>query len=168
MCKEHPNLKFLVVMYNRPVKEYAEKVFPKGNVKCTTAHSLAMSRWGFRYSNKLCSNLKAKDVMDSDLLQEAGMDSGGFQRRCAQVIKTLENFMNSPDLEITDENVPMSWDTRTIDGVATSLLTPKDRHVLLEDAQIVWAAMQDPDNKSIRMPHDGYLKVRTEKGALAK
>ncbi len=149
MCQEHPELKFLVVMYNKPVREYAETVFPKGNVRCTTAHSLAMSRWGFRYSKKLTSNLKAKDIIDSDLLSSAGLKGkvGGFQRHCAQVLKTLENFMNSPDMEITSENVPSIWSTNLMDEAT---IKPQDRQMILEDAITIWSAMNDPSNQKIK------------------
>ena len=67
MCKENPHLKFLVVCYNRTVADYAKKMFPKKNVECTTAHSLAYRKvvegQNFNKDWKLCENLKAQDIM---------------------------------------------------------------------------------------------------------
>jgi hypothetical protein len=62
------------------VKEHAEKVFPKNNVKCVTAHSIAFRKWGFRFAKKLTSNLKPIDIIDSDLLTETKtMDQKSLQ-----------------------------------------------------------------------------------------
>ena len=67
MCKENPHLKFLVVCYNRTVADYAKKMFPKKNVECWTAHSLAYRKvvegQNFSKDWKLCENLKAQDIM---------------------------------------------------------------------------------------------------------
>ena len=72
MCKENPHLKFLVVCYNRTVADYAKKMFPKKNVECWTAHSLAYRKvvegQNFNKDWKLCENLKAQDVMSSDMM----------------------------------------------------------------------------------------------------
>ena len=72
MCKENPHLNFLVVCYNRTVADYAKKMFPKKNVECTTAHSLAYRKvvkgQNFNKDTKLCENLKAQDVMSSEMM----------------------------------------------------------------------------------------------------
>jgi hypothetical protein len=65
MCKENPHLKFLVVCYNKTVAEHAKRVFPKKNVECHTAHSLAYRKVGQNYNKewKLCENLKAQGTI---------------------------------------------------------------------------------------------------------
>ena len=61
MCKENPDLKFLVVVFNKTVSENAKTVFPCYlNVNCSTAHSLACKKVGVHYKSKLCENLKPK------------------------------------------------------------------------------------------------------------
>ena len=48
MCKENPDLKFLVIVYNKSTQQHAENVFPK-NAKCKTAHSLALDGMSIFY-----------------------------------------------------------------------------------------------------------------------
>ena len=48
MCRENPNLKFLVIVYNKSTQQHAHKVFPK-NAKCKTAHSIALDGLKNRY-----------------------------------------------------------------------------------------------------------------------
>ena len=59
------------------------------------------------FGKKLISNLKDKDILDSDLLVERG--EGGLYRRAGQVLATLTSFMNSSDMEISLEHVPSVW-----------------------------------------------------------
>lgn len=107
MCQEHPNLKFLVVVYNASVARHAESVFPKNNVTCKTAHSLAFGNVGKYYRHKLCDNLKPRDVLDSGLMEKGiSTEDGHFQQRAAQILATIESYMNSPDTEIDIEHVP--------------------------------------------------------------
>ena len=72
-------------MYNRHVKEHAEKMFPK-NVKCLTAHGMAFRKCGFAYSKKLTGNLKAIDIMDSGLMAEDESESRKKKVKSFQVI----------------------------------------------------------------------------------
>jgi F-box protein 18 (helicase) len=155
MCQEHPNLNFLVVMYNKGAQKHAETVFPRNNTKCVTSHSLAYSTTGQFYSHKFAFNLKAKDIMDSNCMGESGgsKHSGSFAQKAAQVLRTVENFLNSPDDEITMENVPIRWLVKGSGINKTDhekTLEPKLRAEIMDDAVNVWKAMIDRDNKRIR------------------
>ena len=101
LTENNSNLKFLLVVYNKSVRIQAESQFPKANVSCKTVHQIAMAKCGFMFGKKLTSNLKAKDILDSDLLVERG--------RAGQVLATLTSFMNSSDIEIYLEHVPSVW-----------------------------------------------------------
>ncbi len=120
MCQEHPNLKFLVVMYNADVAKHAREVFPV-NATCKTAHALAFQKVGFAFKQRdmLCDNIKAKDIIDSDLMsRDLGEGSGNFMQRAAQIQNTIESFMNSDDDCITTEHVPSRWrKAGSIEGV---------------------------------------------------
>ena len=134
MCKENPHLKFLVVCYNRTVADYAKKMFPKKNVECTTAHSLAYRKvvegQNFNKDWKLCDNLKAQDVISSDMMTtgKASKGAGSYVQRAAQIVDTLESFMNSPDEQIEMEHVPSRWKhpLGSEDGMGN--ISPKQRY----------------------------------------
>merc|ERR1740137_234965 len=151
----NPNLRFLLVVYNKAVRVQAEQLFPKGNVVCKTMHQMAMAKCGFMFAKKLTNNLKAKDILDSGLLVEKGEEDSGFYRRAGQVVATLSTFMNSPDLVLEFEHVPSTWSI----GQSVISLSFGERGVVLRDTGVVWQAMSDKDDNRIRMPHDGYLKV---------
>ncbi len=158
LCEKNPHLRFLVVMYNKAAKEHAVKIFPKSNVKCSTAHAMAMRKCGFKYSRKLVPNLRASDIIDADVLsKEKSSKDGNYHRRAAIVLKTMETFMNSPDREIESDHVPTLWLNH-----ATKSLEPVDAtlsDLALRDAKAAWEVMADAENDSLKIPHDGYLKV---------
>ena len=114
MCKENPDLKFLVVVFNKTVSENAKSVFPCQNVNCKTAHSLAYKEIGVHYKAKLCENVKPKDIMCSGIMTEGIEGSGNFIQRAAQIVRTLEYFMNSPDQQVMMEHVPLKWHSRKL------------------------------------------------------
>ena len=157
LAKSRPDLKFLVVVYNKSVAQEAQKLFPKETVKCMTAHSMAFKKRGFMYANKgkLTNNLKARDIINSKVLSSSS--SSSLQQRSAKALKTIENFMNSPDPEITDENVPALWPNATTRE--DEPLTARERNDAYEDARAVWEVMVNVDDPRVKMPHDGYLKA---------
>jgi F-box protein 18 (helicase) len=156
MTEAHPNIKFLLVVYNKSVRVMAEAQFPKANVTCKTVHQMAMAKAGFMFTKKLTSNLKAKDVLDSGLLAEDTTGKAGSQfRRAGQVQAALSSFMNSAEPEPELEHVPLVWRV----GVAEEQLDAGQRAAVLADAVRVWRAMADREDFRVRMPHDGYLKV---------
>ena len=136
LAQKRPDLRFLVVVYNKSVAQEATRIFPTATVKCMTAHSMAFRKRGFMYGNKnkLTGNLKARDLINSGVLgnDQPNNSSTSLQRRAAKAIKTLENFMNSPDPAISDENVPALWpDPVTREDVP---ITPQERDNAFRDA----------------------------------
>ena len=154
MAEANPHLKFLLVVYNKSVREAAQQIFPS-NVVCKTAHSMAWSKCGFAYGKKMTPNLKAKDIHDCDLLSLGGRGSDSLYRRSGQVLECLTNFLNCPDQEVGLEQVPQVWRV----GQREEQLSPQQRTAVLADTRAVWAAMIDKENMKIRMSHDGYLKL---------
>ena len=155
LTENNPNLKFLLVVYNKSVRIQAESQFPKANVSCKTVHQMAMAKCGFMFSKKLTSNLRAKDILDSDLLVQGGEGEGGLYRRAGQVLATLTSFMNSADPEISLEHVPSVWSV----GNTVESLSSLQRQIVLGDSLTVWRVMTDKEDNRLRIPHDGYLKV---------
>ena len=85
LTEANPNIKFLLVVYNKSVRIQAESQFPKSNVTCKTVHQMAWAKAGFMFQKKMTSNLKAKDILDSGLLNEITLGEGGQFRRAGQV-----------------------------------------------------------------------------------
>jgi len=156
LTEAHPNIKFLLVVYNKSVRIQAEAQFPKANVTCKTVHQMAMAKAGFMFAKKLTSNIKAKDILDSGLLEERGEDNTSLYRRAGQVQQTLHSFMNSrSSLEELEGHVPWVWRL----GAREVTLTTSERRTVLRDCLAVWGAMQDKEDNRMRISHDGYLKV---------
>jgi len=156
MAESNPHLKFLLIVYNKSVRIHAESQFP-ANVVCKTVHQMAWAKCGFMFNQKMTSNLKAKDILDSHLLTERGDGESSLFRRSGQVLAALNNFLNSSDLEVDLDHVPTTWTIGRNDAELT--LSNVDRQVILEDTRSIWRVMIDKDDKTIRMPHDGYLKL---------
>ena len=89
LTEANPNIKFLLVVYNKSVRIQAESQFPKANVTCKTVHQMAWAKAGFMFQKKMTSNLKAKDILDSGLLDETTLGEGGQFRRAGQVRRDL-------------------------------------------------------------------------------
>ena len=85
-------------------------------------------------------------------------NADSIQQRAAQVVQSIQNYMNSPDEEITLENVPSRWEVKAGEGHFIPL-QPKQRQAILRNAIRVWKTMVDLDDMRLGMPHDGYLKL---------
>ena len=75
-----------------------------------------------------------------------------------QVLRTLEKFINSADLDISEVHVPVVW--RVFDFSKDVPLRNEERNWILENSTRIWEAMNDNHEKRIGMTHDGYLKVK--------
>jgi hypothetical protein len=70
----------------------------------------------------------------------------------------VENFFNSSDFQISEENVPSFWhDFNLRDDIP---LNADEKQWVLENSIRVWQAMNDKENTKVKMPHDGYLVFR--------
>ena len=176
MTKDNPNLKFLVVVYNKSVQEYGEKIFPKSNTQCVTAHSIAYNAVGYKYKHKSCGNLKAKDLIDYIYSKDAApplakikkYNHPSYQQRAGKVLATLSSYMNSPDPDIDMEHVPSTWDTfeevqnffgTKMTKKVTKTLGLQERIYIFEDATKIWKMIKDVSEWKMKMPHDGYMKL---------
>ena len=151
MCEANPDLNFLVVVYNKSMQKHASKVFPKSNVKCSTVHSLAYSKCGYLYYGKHAKgSLKPEDILSylpKMNLNKYTFGSGNAKRIylvAGNVKNTLENFINSTDVQLDEKHVPVEGD--------------KEKKEILDIAEVLWEAMIDVDNFDMKITHDGYLK----------
>ena len=95
--KRRPKLRFLYVAFNKSVQIEASAKFPK-NVQCRTAHSLAWSNFGRKYSDKLVNDIKA--FMVKDALNLVNYEDA------KNVISTLYNYLISADIDIFKVHIP--------------------------------------------------------------
>jgi len=141
--KRRPKLRFLYVAFNKSVQIEASEKFPK-NVQCRTAHSLAWSNFGRKYSDKLVNDIKA--FMVKDTLNLVNYEDA------KNVISTLYNYLISADIDISKIHIPKR-------AFELYKLKKKQAPDLVELAQKLWSLMQSLDDQNVGMLHDGYLKL---------
>ncbi|XP_052213566.1 F-box DNA helicase 1-like isoform X20 [Dreissena polymorpha] len=146
-----PGKKFLLVVYNKSVCDYAKTKFPP-NVECRTGHSLAFGAVGRRYTKKL-GNLKVYTLTQT--LRARKGENLFLQAKF--VLSTLEAFFASADDHISVSHVPSTkLNEKTGQKEQIDIQTKQN---LVSDANIIWAKMKDFNENSVFMTHDGYLKL---------
>ncbi|KAK7503582.1 hypothetical protein BaRGS_00005121 [Batillaria attramentaria] len=152
-----PNLKFLLLVFNKSVCEHAKIKFPR-NVTCKTGHGLAFGYTGRKYAaeNQLNSgNMRVFDVLSGLEEREKGQKENYFVR-AKFVINTLKNYMASADENITTAHTPEF--ICNDDGRRESI--PHDKRMLYaKDAEHYWGRMINLKDRLVKMTHDGYLKL---------
>lgn len=131
-----PDKRFLYLAYNTAIKEDAASRFPS-NVRCMTGHGMAFSSFGRSYQNKLGN---PKPI---DLTQAFGWD----YMSSGAVLTIVNDFLCSADSEINEEHALAAGVRADKAGAA------------VDAARRVWESMMDRSEGSIKMPHDGYLKL---------
>lgn len=150
-----PAAKFLCIVYNRSVCDIGKSTFPP-NVTCSTAHSLAFRAVGFQYKAKLSAKVR---VLDVTKLVSASPPTRMPRLRFAKlVLSSVENFLASVDPQITVAHVPDSAVALEEDGLPV-VVYPREKLVVCEAANELWARMKDRNDQEARMTHDGYLKL---------
>ncbi|XP_050414596.2 F-box DNA helicase 1 [Patella vulgata] len=149
-----PNLRFLLVVYNKSVCEHAKTKFPS-NVTIKTGHGLAFGVTGRRYkaANKLNSyGLKVYSVA----MELQNIKGENLYVRAKFVLETLNNFLSSSDKTVNIDHAPSFH--RNDDGVI-KVIEDSSKLIYVNDAAYLWRRMKDYNDKKIGMTHDGYLKL---------
>lgn len=133
-----PSQRMLYLAFNKPVQLEAERKFPK-NVHCRTTHSISW-KFGKPYAdaNQLGDN-RTLDVARELLVAPL---------RAVQIIETVNNYLCSADPVL---------DARHISHHPSISLA--EHGDIVGGARILWERMKDLRCTSVRMPHDGYLKL---------
>ena len=137
--RTYKNTRFLYIAFNRSVRESAENKFPP-NVLCKTSHGLAYQKFGGRYKNKLITNLKLNTIKSV-----LGLES-------YDVTKTVNEIFNTFLISTEDsfsENL-LRWDPVDLSN---------EDYFHLAKAKQLWEMMIDPNDNTVGMLHDGYLKL---------
>ncbi|NDL01318.1 3'-5' exonuclease [Photorhabdus bodei] len=126
-AEAHPEMRILYLVFNKSIREEAQKKFPK-NVDCKTSHALAAARFK-HYSYKSKINIAVKEY--KDLMGEEDW------RVVKLAINGLTHFMNSADYEITIAHVLK--DIGDPDKIPSSRID-----AALRAARQVWKQQIDP------------------------
>ena len=138
VTKERPDKKFLYIAFNKSVQTQAAKKFPK-NVLCKTIHSIAFGVAGNAYRAKLGNN---RLFTVNNFIRD--------YRKSYFAQSTLKNFLNSADMNIEEKHI----NKHEIMEISEFNIAE-----CLENANMLWHKMKMIDDNSIKMEHDGYLKL---------
>jgi hypothetical protein len=143
-----PRRRFLYVVFNRAAAADARRKMP-ANVEVRTAHSVAYRQVGHLYSGRLTERswqwltyLREKMPRALDSVARSGRDATSAG---ALIIRTLEQYLRSVDVELGPEHVPR-W---CGDGLAQVTVTA---------ASFLWQNIRNP-NSTAPITHDCYLKL---------
>jgi hypothetical protein len=143
----HPAVPILYLAYNKPVQLEAAATFPS-NVKAMTTHGLAFRRFGSRYAGQKPGNRDEKlgDIRVWDV--KDAFPNIPTVSVCSMALDTLKSWLVSADDTISAAHVPEEY--QKIAGAVAAAVTV---------ARAIWKKACDPDDLTIRMPHDGYFKL---------
>lgn len=128
------NKRVLYIVFNKALQLEAANRFPS-HVKCMTAHGLAYQKFGARYAHKLTKNLRVTDVVTALGLGENYVVAQG-------ALNLLLKYIASSKDEIADVAADEFISTTIVDV-----------------ARALWKKMKDVSDPSVKMLHDGYLKL---------
>lgn len=147
-----PKLRILYLAFNKAIKEEAAGKFPN-NTQALTAHGLGFRSVGKHYSNvpdKLQWGLRPFHVTPSLASSLRLVPTSVHNLYGARVIESIQNFLVSGDMEMTDAHVNV--------GNSPSEKKYMPAEGILADAHLIWEQMQDLKH-AMPMTHDGYLKL---------
>ncbi|MDY9251667.1 UvrD-helicase domain-containing protein [Escherichia coli] len=134
----NPDSRMLYLVYNRSVRDEAERKFPF-NVECKTSHQLARSRFGRHYRNRLVASLRITDV--------ARKLNTRHWLLVHLALSSLNQFLCSADKESGLQRLP-DEDARAGTDVSA----------ILQAVQVLWHEMSRPDG-TFPVTHDTCLKL---------
>ncbi|MFL4113213.1 UvrD-helicase domain-containing protein, partial [Pseudomonas aeruginosa] len=143
-AQRYPKKRFLYLAFARSVADEAKGKFPRSNVVCLSTHQLAWKSFGKVYQHKMAPSLRltaiAKALENNDWT---------FLRI---VLDTLTNFLCSASSEIDGSHL----EPKHMEHIRRQSATYYER--VFTSAEEIWRRMIDPEDLSIPMLHDGYLK----------
>lgn len=138
-----PDVRFLYVVFNRSMRDEAMQKFPN-NVETLTSHQLAFRALGAKYKHKLAPGLRLRDI--AQIIGGDGRRPNYYLARV--VLDTLQAFIISADPRLDHRHLPPEAG-KWVDRGAK----------VIQYAQALWRRMIDPEDPSVKMIHDGYLKL---------
>lgn len=148
--------KGLYLAFNKDIKKEAMTKFPS-NVKCMTSHGLAYSRFGVALQDKLSPYLPWESVYEGARVKAPFREKEANRMYSKILFETINNFVSSADDLILGNHIPLQI-LMILKGNKKLSANMPASYKIVEDAEKVWCAMIDPDNKKVFVTHDVYLK----------
>lgn len=142
--RKHNRLKYLYLAYNKAIRDEAKKRFPK-HVTCATTHELAYKGYRAKFEHKLEGGLRLGDM--------AKVLNTNDWTVVRAVVDTLNNFLCSPLETFHESHLPM------VKRMQGSQMPPSFIENVFKSAEYLWERMIDPEDTSVPLLHDGYLKM---------
>ncbi len=143
-AKERPFKKILYVVYNKAMKDEAEKSFGKlSNVDIKTMHGLAYSYVGKFYRNKLVNSYGVVDI-----IKDLNLDWNRDMELAVKIHKMMSEYMLS--------NVSEFNDLHLFNDVNDQPTPEKD--YIVSKCKILWELKKNYNNY-VKVEHDFYLKL---------
>ncbi|MBF0197884.1 MAG: ATP-dependent helicase [Planctomycetes bacterium] len=143
LAEDHPEWKILYLAFNKSIQVEAQGKFSQ-NVEPRTTHSIAFAAYGKDYRHKLGYDIKVRDVCDALKLKKPNYTLLKY------AIETLKNYLNSTQTFIQNQHCP---------GIESPHHHYVNKIDVVDTAKKIWLMMQDKEDKSMPMLHDGYLKL---------
>lgn len=140
-ASRRPNENILYLVYNKAVQIEAAGRFPE-NVECRTAHSISYGAAARQFG--AAKSAKIGDMRPFELAQRFSLSASMAHAAWASLIK----WMGSADESIKAQHIPADLN-----------IPESERDQLVKKTREIWAAMLNKDDVSVKMPHDGYLKL---------
>ena len=152
LCKANPDVRFLLVVFNKSVEIHSNKVFPS-NVIAKTANAISY-KYIMRKEKGMFAhwNLKYSDIMKH--VSRKGISPFNIYHWAAMTLETLKTYCNSGDESITALHPPSSWKT----GAERKPVDSKCTSWLVEDSKKVWNLVLDKSVKTLKYDHTTSMK----------
>lgn len=140
-ASRRPNENILYLVYNKAVQIEAAGRFPE-NVERRTAHCISYSAAARQFG--IAKSAKIGDMRPFEVAQRFSLSPSMAHAAWA----SLSKWMGSADESIKAHHIPADLD-----------VPEGERDQIVKKAREIWAAMLNKDDVSVKMPHDGYLKL---------
>ena len=143
-AKERPFKKILYVVYNKSIREEADKLYSKlNNITIKTQHGFAYGIVGKFYKNKLTFNYGVVDI-----IKDLKLDWNKDMELAVKIDAMMKKYMLSDKIEF--EEIELFKDE---DGNTT-----EQRELIIQKSKELWELKKDYKNL-VKVEHDFYLKL---------
>jgi len=143
-AKTRPFKKILYVVYNKSMREEADRLYSKlNNITIKTQHGFAYSIVGKFYKNKLTFNYGVVDI-----IKDLKLDWNKDMELAVKIDAMMKKYMLSDKIEF--EEIELFKDE---DGNTT-----EQRDLIIHKCKELWELKKDYKN-SVKVEHDFYLKL---------
>jgi len=143
-AKERPFKKILYVVYNKSMREEADKLYSKlNNITIKTQHGFAYGIVGKFYKNKLTFNYGVVDI-----IKDLKLDWNKDMELAVKIDAMMKKYMLSDKIEF--EEIELFKDE---DGNTT-----EQRELIIQKSKELWELKKDYKNL-VKVEHDFYLKL---------